>query len=409
VYLPGAGWIGLDPTSGLFAGEGHIPLACTPHPVSAAPITGGIDESETKFEHRMSVKRVAESPRVTKPYSDEQWQAVDAFGRRIERQLATDDVRVTIGGEPTFVAMDDPDAPEWNTAATGPTKRKYAADLIDRCAPLRPAGLLWAGKWYPGSSCRKAFSLYWRRDERPMGDPALVAAGKTAATAAQARDFLTGVATRLELDPVAILPAYEDPWHFIGQERKIPENLDPATNRLDDAMARTRLARVFERGLGKPVGYVLPVQRWNAKAHDARRWSTEPWSTRSGKLLLVPGDSPLGFRLPLPSLPMPPLQSVRHPRIPSPRSASCRCRIRRSHSFQRAARPAATPTTQRPRRGPHAHGARSRARTGASACSCRPWPSSRITSSSSRRSKTRARSSACRFTSKVTSRRATRA
>jgi transglutaminase-like putative cysteine protease len=111
VYLPGAGWIGLDPTSGLFAGEGHIPLACTPHPVSAAPITGAIEESETKFEHLMSVKRVAESPRVTKPYSDEQWQAVDQFGRRIERQLATDDVRVTIGGEPTFVAMDDPDAP----------------------------------------------------------------------------------------------------------------------------------------------------------------------------------------------------------------------------------------------------------------------------------------------------------
>ena len=316
VYLPGAGWIGLDPTSGLLAGEGHIPLACTPHPVSAAPITGGIEESETKFEHRMSVKRVAESPRVTKPYSDEQWQAVDAFGRRIERQLATDDVRVTIGGEPTFVAMDDPDAPEWNTAATGPTKRKYAADLIDRLrARFAPHGLLHygQGKWYPGEQLpRWAFSLYWRRDEKPLwSDPALVAAENTnyGVTAEQARDFLTGVAARLELDPAAILAAYEDPWHFIGQERKLPANLDPATNRLDDAMARTRLARVFERGLGKPVGYVLPVQRWNAKAADTRRWGTEPWSTRSGKLFLVPGDSPLGFRLPLPSLPyLPPLQ-----------------------------------------------------------------------------------------------------
>jgi uncharacterized protein (DUF2126 family) len=310
VYLPGAGWIGLDPTSGLFAGEGHIPLACTPHPVSAAPITGGIEECETTFEHRMSVKRVAESPRVTKPYSDEQWQAIDAFGRRIERQLGTDDVRVTIGGEPTFVAMGDPDAPEWNTAATGPTKRKFAADLIDRLrARFAPHGLLHygQGKWYPGEQLpRWAFSLYWRRDDKPLwADSSLVAAENKdyGVTAEQARAFLNGVATRLEVDPVAIIPAYEDPWHFIGQERKIPENLDPATNRLDDAMARTRLARVFERGLGKPVGYVLPVQRWNAKAADARRWSTEPWSTRSGKLFLVPGDSPLGFRLPLPSLP----------------------------------------------------------------------------------------------------------
>jgi uncharacterized protein (DUF2126 family)/transglutaminase-like putative cysteine protease len=308
-YLPGAGWIGLDPTSGLLAGEGHIPLACTPHPTSAAPITGAIEECESTFEHTMSVRRIVESPRVTKPYSDEQWHAIDEFGRHIERELAGDDVRVTIGGEPTFVASADPDAPEWNTAAVGPTKRAYASELIQRLrARFAPQGLLHygQGKWYPGEQLpRWAFSLYWRRDGRPLwADGALVAAEDKdyGVTAEQARKLLEGVAARLEVGAPAVVPAYEDPWHFIGQERKLPENLDPATNKLDDPMARARLARVFERGLSKPVGYVLPVQRWNAQAADARRWISEPWSTRSGKLFLVPGDSPLGYRLPLPSL-----------------------------------------------------------------------------------------------------------
>jgi uncharacterized protein (DUF2126 family)/transglutaminase-like putative cysteine protease len=309
-YLPGAGWIGLDPTSGLLAGEGHIPLACTPHPVSAAPITGAIEECESTFEHKMSVRRIVESPRVTKPYSDEQWLAIDEFGERIDRQLKTDDVRITIGGEPTFVASDDPDAAEWNTAATGPTKRKFATELIQRLrARYAPQGLLHygQGKWYPGEQLpRWAFSLYWRRDGRPVWtDGALIAKEDKdyRVTAETARDFLQGVASRLEVDRLAVTPAYEDPWHFISQERKLPENLDPATNRLDDPMARMRLARVFERGLSKPAGYVLPVQRWNARAaHDPRRWISEPWTTRAGKLFLLPGDSPLGFRLPLGSL-----------------------------------------------------------------------------------------------------------
>jgi uncharacterized protein (DUF2126 family) len=309
VYLPGAGWIGLDPTSGLLAGEGHIPLACTPHPVSAAPITGAIEECETTFEHLMSVQRVVESPRVTKPYSDEQWGAVDKFGRRIEQQLKADDVRLTIGGEPTFIAMDDPDAAEWNTAAAGPTKRRFAADLIQKLRTrFAPGGLLHygQGKWYPGEQLpRWAFSLYWRRDGKVLWrDDKLIAPEKEdyGVTAEKAYALLKGIAVRLELDPIAAVPAYEDPWHFLGQERKLPENLDPTTNRLEDPMARVRLARVFERGLNKPVGYVLPVQRWNAAASPTKRWSTELWSTRSGKLFVMPGDSPLGFRLPLPSL-----------------------------------------------------------------------------------------------------------
>ena len=78
VFLPGAGWIGLDPTSGLLAGEGHIPLAATPDPSGAAPITGYTDECEVEFDFGMSVTRIHEDPRVTKPYTDEQWAGIDA-------------------------------------------------------------------------------------------------------------------------------------------------------------------------------------------------------------------------------------------------------------------------------------------------------------------------------------------
>lgn len=124
VYLPGAGWIGLDPTSGLLAGEGHIPLACSPQPSSAAPITGAVDECEVEFGHEMKITRIWESPRVTKPYTEDQWQAVLALGEQVDRELVAGDVRLTMGGEPTFVSVDDRDGPEWNTDALGPTKRQ---------------------------------------------------------------------------------------------------------------------------------------------------------------------------------------------------------------------------------------------------------------------------------------------
>ena len=134
VYLPGAGWIGLDPTSGLLTGEGHIPLACTPDPMSAAPITGGVDDCEMEFDFAMSVTRIHEDPRVTKPYTDEEWQRIEAVGHDVDRRLQAGDVRLTMGGEPTFVSIDDMDGAEWTTAAVGPTKRRRAAELLLRLA-----------------------------------------------------------------------------------------------------------------------------------------------------------------------------------------------------------------------------------------------------------------------------------
>ena len=97
-------------------------------------------------------------------------------------------------------------------------------------------------------------------------------------------------------------PRTRTPGISLRRNGDLPENLDPIDNKLDDPMARERLASVFERGLGTPVGFVLPVQRWQA-AHDRRRWMTEAWSTRSKRLFVLPGESPVGYRLPLPSLP----------------------------------------------------------------------------------------------------------
>ncbi len=309
-YLPGAGWVGLDPTSGLLAGEGHIPLACTPHPMTAAPISGSMDFCETAFSHDMSVTRIFETPRVTKPYTEEQWLAIDQFGQRLDKEMAANDVRVTIGGEPTFVSIDYPDAPEWNTEAVGSTKRPLAANLIKRLRErFAPGGLLHfgQGKWYPGEPLpRWAFALYWREDGKPIWPQDNLIAEENPTSEASpddAKQFIQEIARRVEVGTQTIHPVYEDPWHFLGEERKLPENLDPATNNLEDPMARARLANVFEQGLGKPAGYVLPLQRWNAK-DGKRRWVTASWSTRRQHLFLVPGDSPIGFRLPLPSLPV---------------------------------------------------------------------------------------------------------
>jgi uncharacterized protein (DUF2126 family)/transglutaminase-like putative cysteine protease len=308
VYLPGAGWIGLDPTSGLLTGEGHIPLAATPHYRSAAPIVGGVEPAGVDFGFDMSVRRIDERPRITAPFSDEAWDKLDEVGEMVDRDLEAQDVRLTMGGEPTFVSIDDYQAAEWNTAAVGPTKRERADVLIRRLRDrFAPGGALHygQGKWYPGESLpRWTFSLLWRRDGKPIWrDPDLVAreSRRSHVDAAAAERLARDVAERLGLAPDHVIPAYEDPAHWLLKEAELPDNVDSADSRLENPEDRARIARVFERGLTAPAGFVLPVQRWNARAGEG--WISERWHFRRGRLFLAPGDSPVGFRLPLASLP----------------------------------------------------------------------------------------------------------
>ncbi|GEO86044.1 MULTISPECIES: DUF2126 domain-containing protein [Alphaproteobacteria] len=331
VYLPGAGWVGLDPTSGLLTGESHIPLAATPHYRNAAPISGGyIGHANTEFHFDMTVKRVAEHPRITKPFSEESWEALNALGQRVDQELQARDVRLTMGGEPTFVSIDDFESGEWNTDAVGPTKRDKADDLIRRLRErFAPGGFLHygQGKWYPGETLpRWTFSLYWRKDGKPIWKNSELVAeeGKRYdVTGDDAGRLLGEIAGALGIEPEMVVPAYEDPGEWILKEANLPDNVDPANSKLKDPEERSRIARVFERGLTEPSGYVLPVQTWNSKA-TGKRWVSEKWKTRRGKIFLVPGDSPVGYRLPLGALPyVPPSQfPYIHPADPSePREA----------------------------------------------------------------------------------------
>jgi uncharacterized protein (DUF2126 family)/transglutaminase-like putative cysteine protease len=308
VYLPGAGWVGLDPTSGLFAGEGHIPLACAASPTSASPISGTAEASDVAFAFDMSVKRVYEPPRVTKPYTEAQWAAIDRLGDQVDKALNKGDVRLTMGGEPTVVAVDDMDGEEWTTAAVGPTKRAFADTLIRRLRErFAPGGLLHygQGKWYPGEALpRWAFSLYWRGDGMPLWHDAERIAREPADAEPSLEDaaaLARGVALRIGIEPEYVVPAYEDPWSSLTKEATLPVNVSALDSKLDDPEERARLARSFRRGLNTPAAFVLPVQRWNAT--DLRRWRSERWTTRAGRVELVPGDSPAGLRLPLGSLP----------------------------------------------------------------------------------------------------------
>ncbi|NND99633.1 MAG: transglutaminase family protein [Pirellulaceae bacterium] len=308
VYLPGAGWVGLDPTSGLFAGEGHIPLACTPSYTGAAPITGGHEVAEVAFEHTMSVQRVREDPRVTAPYSDDQWATIMEVGDRVDDMLVQDDVRLTMGGEPTFVSIDNMDDPQWNTDAVGEEKRVLSNLLLlkmrDKFAP-GSALHYGQGKWYPGESLpRWALTCMWRTDGVPVWeDPAYIAdEGKDYGyTDEHASRFVRHLATELNINAKMSFPVYEDTFHYLWRENRLPMDVDPTDPKLEDPNERAMMVRAFTRGLNRPVGFVLPLRRawWQSRAG----WAGGRWPVRGEKVFLIPGDSPIGLRLPLDTLP----------------------------------------------------------------------------------------------------------
>ncbi|MDB5337859.1 MAG: uncharacterized protein JWN70_3478 [Planctomycetaceae bacterium] len=309
VFLPGAGWVGLDPTSGLLAGEGHIPLAATPDPESAAPITGGVEDCECKFGFDMSVQRIHEDPRVTKPYTEEQWTSIEHLGEEVDRKLAAGPKLFTMGGEPTFVSIDDRDGEEWNTAALGKNKRKLAGTLFLRMAekfatsPLLHFG---QGKWYPGEPLpRWALTCYWRKDKHPIWKrPELIAEDDRdyGSDSGDAHNFIHRLADRLQVNTEHILPGYEDTWFHLLKERKLPVNVDPLQSNLKKPEERTRLAKLLERGLNEVVGFVLPLKPATDTPTNIT-WKSGSWFLRQERMYLIPGDSPMGYRLPLDSLP----------------------------------------------------------------------------------------------------------
>jgi uncharacterized protein (DUF2126 family)/transglutaminase-like putative cysteine protease len=299
VFVPGAGWIGLDATSSLFAGEGHIPLSATPHPSSAAPIQGATDPVEVTFGFHNEVRRIHEDPRVTLPYSDEQWGRIDALGEAVDARLRDGDVRLTMGGEPTFVSLDDARSAEWNTDADGPAKRELATALAERLREAYAQGGVvhrGQGKWYPGEPLpRWNIALQWRTDGVPLWeDPSLFADPWDEKAA---RDEAVGLAEALARRVTAVLglpeehllAAYEDPFAAIADHVRRPAGERPGGEAEDVEPA---LVAKLDADVTTPTGWVLPLV-------TGEEWTSPAWHFRRGRLVLSPGTSAVGLRLPL--------------------------------------------------------------------------------------------------------------
>jgi uncharacterized protein (DUF2126 family)/transglutaminase-like putative cysteine protease len=277
VFLPGAGWVGLDPTSGLLTAEGHIPLVCTPDAVQAAPIVGTVEPAGTHFAYSMSVRRLNEAPRLAKPFSDEDWAKVRYVAHRIDQDLKAQDVRLTMGGEPTFVGIDEPESPQWNIEALGPLKRTRGLALI-RCLREKtaPGALLHfaQGKWYPGEALpRWALHCVSRNDGVPVwenGDLIAREERDYGFGPADALAFLEALTRRLQVGADNILPAY-NPSAYAAEA---------------DA---------------EPAGYILPLRRRQPNGRLA--WSSQLWFARPDRLALSPGDSPIGYRITTDAMP----------------------------------------------------------------------------------------------------------
>lgn len=306
VFLPGAGWVGLDPTSGLFASEGHIPLACTPHPVSAAPIAGFTDKCEVEFDFSNTVTRVLEDPRVTKPYSEEQWEQILALGKLVDSEFDKNDVRLTMGGEPTFVSIDDMESDQWNTDALGDDKLSLAKTLLLRIRDrFAPDGLLHygQGKWYPGEEIpRWALGVFWRKDGEPLWTKPQSLARVDKDYQHNIKDvcrFSRYLSKLLGISKEHCQPAYEDGLYYLQKEQSLPKNIDLLAQKVKTDLERRRLSKLIQRGIDVPSGIVIPI----ARGENGSSWKSSKWPMKRERIVLIPGDSPIGLRLPLNDLP----------------------------------------------------------------------------------------------------------
>jgi uncharacterized protein (DUF2126 family) len=315
-FLPGAGWIGLDGTSGLLTGEGHIPLACTASPAHASPLDGTSNVPASNVVFSTTIARLGHETRPTAPFTDEVWAELLDGGDRADAALTAAGLQVTVGGEPTFTSRENVASEEWQGGALGPDKwrrgRALADELLER---LAPGGLVLhrQGKQYPGESLpRWALDVIARRDGKPLW-PERAGTSETAIASIEdaqrfGRELTSALGVAAELHG-----AFEDPWEVVRGEANLPPTIDPRKAGLDDPEERKRLAKILGQGVGNVVGYVLPLAR-------TEKWVTEHWSFRRGELFLLPGDGPIGLRLPLASLPAtPPLPPWDEADIDDPR------------------------------------------------------------------------------------------
>jgi uncharacterized protein (DUF2126 family)/transglutaminase-like putative cysteine protease len=272
-FLPGAGWIGFDPTSGLFAGEGHIPLVCTPNASQAAPIGGTVEPANVDFGYSISMRRLNDAPRPSRPFTEEDWAEVEHLAHGVDADLMAQDVRLTMGGEPTFVGIDEPESPQWNIDALGPMKRSRGLALIQCLREKTAPGAMLhygQGKWYPGEPLpRWALSCYWRVDGVPVWENIDLIAREDqdyGFGAAEAFSFMEALTRRLQVSSEDVLPAYN-----------------------------------AEGESTEPAGYILPIRR--RQPEGVLSWSSQLWFPRPERLFLTPGDSPIGYRIPTESMP----------------------------------------------------------------------------------------------------------
>ena len=292
VYLPGAGWIGMDATSGLLTAENHIPLAFAPTPRQTAPIGGTVEPAGVEFSFAMSVRRIGGAAVLSEPYGVAEWDSVRALAHAVDKDLAEQDVRLFMGGEPTYVGIDEPESLQWNFEALGPIKRTRGLELIEALrARTAPNGLLHLGqgKWYPNEVLpRWAFQCIARVDGVAVWENAALFARETERCGfgdAEARRFAEALARRLEVSPENVLAAFE-----------------PGEAGSDEAgLGEARSDEVVGRAGAKPAGYVMPLRRRQPGGRLA--WSSQLWFARPGRLILSPGDSPVGYRIPVETMP----------------------------------------------------------------------------------------------------------
>ena len=323
IYLPGAGWIGFDATSGLLAGEGHIPLAASPEPASAAAISGLVGPCETRFEFAVGVSRIVDTPRGTAPYGDATWQAIMQRGEAVDRLLAACDVRLTMGCRPSF-ALAGPEAEQCDDIAPGPTGRRQAGRLIRRLAAL----------WSPGAVLQHSVATHdhgeslprpaplpwtlrahWREDGVAVWqNQALLAADddEDDASAADALHFVRALAVRLRLDPERVLPGDGSTGFGLALRSLSPLAADAAEAARDplgtvpatlDVQCRDGLLHVFlppRRALQEWLDLVAAIEATSAEA--GRRVILEghapPRDPRLQSVSAAPGPGVIEIRMP---------------------------------------------------------------------------------------------------------------